>query len=82
MFDLKFIAEIKFSLFPENCAMYKALTSNNFKMNKDRKTAVFIENKCDKMFNYVKFRHLKLNLYLDEFCDYFKMNRNTNFYDF
>ena len=38
-------------------------------------------NKCDKM-DYVKLRHLKLKLYLDEYCDYFNMNRNINFYDF
>ena len=48
MFDLKFIREIKFFLNPENTAMYKALTSNNFKMNQDRKTAVYLEKNATK----------------------------------
>ena len=81
MFDLQFVREIKFFLFPENSKMYKALTSNNFKMNQDRRTSVYMENKCDKIQN-VKYRHLKLNLYLDQYCDYFNLNRNTNFYEF
>ena len=81
MFDLQFVREIKFFLFPENSAMYKALTSNNFKMNQDRRTTVYLENKCDKIQN-IKYRHLKLNLYLDQYCDDFNLNRNTNFYEF
>jgi len=81
MFDLKFIREIKFFMFPENSETYKSLTAMNFQIGQDHKTVLYMITKCDKM-DYVKLRHLKLKLYLDEFCDYFNMNRNTNFYDF
>ena len=79
MFDLKFIREIKFFMYPENTAMYKALTANNLKINQDRKITNGI--KCDKM-DYVIIRHRKLKLYLDEYCDYFNMNSSKNLYDF
>ena len=81
MFDLKFIKEIKFFLFPENSEMCKALTSNNFKINQDRRTKVYLEKKCDQMQN-VKYRHIKLNLYLDEYCSYFNLKSKINFYEF
>jgi len=81
MFDLKFIREIKFFMFPENSSTFKSLIAMNFEIGQDRKTILHMMTKCDKM-DYVKFRHLKLKLYLDEYCDYFTMNRNTNFYDF
>jgi len=32
MFDLKFIQEIRFFLFPENTTLYKLLTANHFKI--------------------------------------------------
>ena len=78
MFDLKFIREIMFFMFPENTAMYKALTAFNFKLNQDRKPVVYL--KCDKM-DYVKIRHLKLTSYLDEYCCYFDLNRRINLYE-
>jgi len=81
MFDLKFIREIKFFMFPENSATYKSLTAMNFKIYQDRKTILYMMTKCEKM-DFVKYRHLKLKLYLDEYCDYFNMNRNINFYEF
>jgi len=68
-------------MFPENTAMYKSLTANHFKINQDRTTVLYMMSKCGKM-DYVKFRHLNLKLHLDEYCDYFNMNRNINFYDF
>ena len=81
MFDLKFIREIKFFMFPENTATYKSLTANHLKINQDRKTVLYMMSKGDKM-DYVKFRHLKSKLYLDEYCDHFNMNRNIKYYDF
>jgi len=81
MFDLQFVREIKFFLFPENTSLYKALTSNNFKINQDRRTKVYMEKKCDQMQN-VKFRHSKLNLYLDEYCSYFNLKSKINLFDF
>ena len=79
MFDLKFIREIKFFMFPENTKMYKALTANHFKMNQNRKTALYM-SKCDKM-DYVKIRNLKLKSYLNEYCSYFELNHRINLYE-
>ena len=47
MFDLKFLGEIMFFLFPENTDVYKLLTADYFKINQDRKTALFM-GKCFK----------------------------------
>ena len=80
MFDLNFVGEIRFFLFPENTEMYKLLTANYFKINQDRKTALFM-GKCFQM-GHVKTKYLKLKSYLDEYCAYFNLNRNINLYDF
>ena len=64
MFDLEFFQEIRFFMFPENTTMYKLLTANHFKINKDRKTVLYM-SKCDKM-DHVKLKHLKSKSHLEE----------------
>ena len=79
MFDLKFIKEIKFFLFPEHTRLYKLLTSNKFQVNQDRKTAL-VMRRCEPI-QYVKMIKLQLQSYLDEYASYFDLNRRIKMFD-
>ena len=80
MFDLKFIKEIKFFLFPEHTRLYKLLTLNKFQVNQYRKTSLVIRG-CEPI-QHVKIRKLELKSYLDEYASYFDFNRRINLFDF
>ena len=80
MFDLKFIKEIKFFLFPEHTRLYKLLTLNKFQVNQYRKTSLVIRG-CEPI-QHGKIRKLELKSYLDEYASYFDLNRRIKMFDF
>ena len=80
MFDLQFVREIQFFLFPEHTRLYKLLTFNKFQINQYRKTSLVIRG-CEPI-QHVKIRKLELKSYLDEYASYFDLNRRINLFDF
>ena len=79
MFDLKFIKEIKFFLFPPNTRLYKLLTLNKFQVNQYRKTSLVVRG-CEPI-QHLKIRKLELKSYLNEYASYFDLNRRINLFD-